>query len=76
MCKYEEVNERYFVCCYDRLYVEDSRFLIVEPKFHVSKLSFESTLEIARSVGMEQVSEPKFSFDRAVLLKFASGKRV
>ena len=21
-CKYEEVNERYFVCCYDRLYVE------------------------------------------------------
>jgi ubiquinone/menaquinone biosynthesis C-methylase UbiE len=52
----------------------DSRFLIVEPKFHVSKPNFESTLEIARSVGLELVSEPKFSFDRAVLLKLASEK--
>lgn len=47
----------------------DGRFLIVEPKFHVSKSNFNSTLEIARSVGLEQVSEPRFSFDRAVLLK-------
>lgn len=50
----------------------DGRFLIVEPKFHVSKSDFDSTLEVARSVGLEQVSGPKFSFDRAVLLKPAS----
>lgn len=53
----------------------DGRFLIVEPKFHVSKSNFDSTLEIARSVGMEQISEPRSSFDRAVLLKLAPGKR-
>jgi SAM-dependent methyltransferase len=52
----------------------DGRFLIVEPKFHVSESSFDITLKIARSVGLEQVSKPKFSFDRAVLLKLASGK--
>lgn len=47
----------------------DGRFLIVEPKFHVSKSNFDSTLEITRSLGLEQVSEPKFSFNRAALLK-------
>ncbi|MEN6292082.1 MAG: class I SAM-dependent methyltransferase [Methanobacterium sp.] len=52
----------------------DGRFLIVEPKFHVSESNFESTLELARSVGLEQVSKPKFSFDRAVLLKLAPRK--
>jgi len=46
----------------------DSRFLIVEPKFHVSKPSFESTLEIARSVGLEQVYEPKFSLEINILI--------
>lgn len=54
----------------------DGRFLIVEPKFHVSESSFDSTLEIARSVGLEQISKPKFSLGRAVLMKPASGKRV
>ena len=47
----------------------DGRFLIVEPKFHVSKSDFDSTLEVARSVGLEQVSEPKLSLSRAALLK-------
>ncbi|MCQ1536803.1 class I SAM-dependent methyltransferase [Methanosarcina sp. KYL-1] len=47
----------------------EGRFLIVEPKFHVSKSDFESTLEVARSVGLKQVSKPGISFDRAVLLK-------
>jgi ubiquinone/menaquinone biosynthesis C-methylase UbiE len=53
----------------------DGRFLIVEPKFHVSKSDFDSTLEVARSVGLEQVSGPKFSFDRAVLLKLGSREK-
>ena len=47
----------------------DGRFLIVEPKFHVSKIDFDSTLKIARSVGLEHISEPKLSLSRAALLK-------
>lgn len=47
----------------------DGGFLIVEPKFHVSKSEFENTLGVARSVGLAQISEPKISFSRAVLLK-------
>ena len=54
----------------------DGRFLIVEPKFHVSKSDFDSTLEVARSVGLEQVSEPKISFSRAALLKPDSRKKL
>ena len=50
----------------------DGRFLIVEPKFHVSKSEFDSTLEVARSAGLEQVSEPKISLSRAALLRSAS----
>lgn len=52
----------------------EGRFLIVEPKFHVSKFDFDSTLEVARSAGLEQISEPKISFDRTVLLKPDSRK--
>jgi ubiquinone/menaquinone biosynthesis C-methylase UbiE len=47
----------------------DGRFLIVEPKLHVSKSEFDSTLRIARSAGLEQISEPKIIFSRAALLK-------
>jgi ubiquinone/menaquinone biosynthesis C-methylase UbiE len=46
----------------------DGRFLIVEPKFHVSKPDFDSTLKIAQSAGLEQVSEPRILFSRAALL--------
>ncbi len=47
----------------------DGRLLIVEPIFHVSESAFDSTLKIARSVGLEQISEPKILFSRAALLK-------
>jgi ubiquinone/menaquinone biosynthesis C-methylase UbiE len=46
----------------------DGRFLIVEPKFHVSKPDFDSTLKVAQSVGLKQISEPKILFSRAALL--------
>jgi len=54
----------------------DGRFLIVEPKFHVLKSDFASTLEVAQSVGLEQVSEPKLSLSRTVLLKPAAREKV
>ena len=46
----------------------DGRFLIVEPKFHVSKPDFDSTLKVAKSAGLKQISEPKILFSRAALL--------
>jgi ubiquinone/menaquinone biosynthesis C-methylase UbiE len=47
----------------------DGKFLIVEPKFHVSESDFDDTLKIARSAGLEQISEPKIFLSRAALLK-------
>ena len=49
------------------------RFLIVEPKLHVSKSSFEETVEIAQSTGLILISRPKILFSRAVLLQKNSG---
>lgn len=45
------------------------KFLIVEPKFHVSKPSFEETVEVAESIGLKLISRPKVLFSRAVLLQ-------
>jgi SAM-dependent methyltransferase len=46
----------------------DGKLLIVEPKFHVSKPDFDSTLKVAQSAGLKQISEPKVLFSRAALL--------
>ncbi|MDW5555466.1 class I SAM-dependent methyltransferase [Methanosarcina sp.] len=46
----------------------DGRLLIVEPKIHVSKPDFDSTLKVAQSAGLKQISEPKILFSRAALL--------
>ena len=45
------------------------RFLIVEPKLHVSKSSFEETVEIAESTGLRLISRPEVFFSRAALLQ-------
>jgi ubiquinone/menaquinone biosynthesis C-methylase UbiE len=47
------------------------RLLIVEPKLHVSKSSFEETAEVAVSNGLRLISRPKVHFSRAVLLERA-----
>ena len=44
------------------------KFLIVEPKFHISKTAFDETVKIAQSAGLKLVSTPKVFFSRAVLL--------
>jgi ubiquinone/menaquinone biosynthesis C-methylase UbiE len=48
-----------------------SRFLVVEPKLHVSASSFDNTLKIARAGGLAPVSEPKVRLSRAVLFSVA-----
>ncbi len=45
------------------------RFLIVEPKHHVSKPSFEETVEVAIASGLRLVSRPKVFFSMAALLQ-------
>ncbi|HUV03455.1 MAG TPA: class I SAM-dependent methyltransferase [Desulfobacteria bacterium] len=48
-----------------------SRFLVVEPKLHVSASSFDNTIKIARACGLVPVSEPKVRLSRAVLFTVA-----
>jgi ubiquinone/menaquinone biosynthesis C-methylase UbiE len=47
----------------------EGKFLIVEPKIHVSKSSFEETINMAQSAGLRPVSRPKVLFSRTVLLQ-------
>jgi ubiquinone/menaquinone biosynthesis C-methylase UbiE len=47
----------------------NGRFLIVEPKLHVSKSSFEETVEVAESTGLRLISRPKVLLSRAALLQ-------
>ena len=44
------------------------KFLIVEPKFHVSSKSFEEMIHRSKTVGFEIADRPKVFFSRAVLL--------
>ncbi|MDQ1253905.1 MAG: hypothetical protein QG646_3111 [Euryarchaeota archaeon] len=46
----------------------EGRFLIVEPKGHVSESDFDDTLKVARSAGLKQISAPKVLFSRTALL--------
>lgn len=45
------------------------KLLIVEPKFHVSALSFQKTLDAARLAGLKEVSSPNIRFSRSVLFE-------
>ena len=46
----------------------DGAFLIVEPKFHVSKNRFHAMLKAAKKVGFKEASHPQILFSRAVVL--------
>ncbi len=45
------------------------RFLIVEPKFHVSGPSFEETVGVAVAAGLKLISRPNVTLSRAALLQ-------
>ncbi|MFH1501249.1 MAG: class I SAM-dependent methyltransferase [archaeon] len=46
----------------------DSKLLVIEPSFHVSKKEFKDTLNTAQRLGFKVISNPKFFLSRAVLL--------
>jgi ubiquinone/menaquinone biosynthesis C-methylase UbiE len=50
----------------------EARFLVVEPKLHVSASDFQKTVDLARSVGFKLCAEPQVSFSRAVLFSLNS----
>lgn len=43
------------------------RFLLVEPKGHVTRSEFARTVDIAKTVGFTSIAEPAVAFSRAVL---------
>jgi ubiquinone/menaquinone biosynthesis C-methylase UbiE len=45
------------------------RFLLVEPKLHVSAADYSRTVEIAQRVGLMPVSEPRVALSRSTLLQ-------
>lgn len=45
------------------------RLLLVEPKFHVTRKSFERTVELCRGAGFRLLSEPAVSLSRAVRME-------
>jgi len=50
----------------------NGQMLIIEPKFHVSKNSFASMIEIIKSTGLETADMPKAFLSRAILFKNTS----
>jgi len=47
----------------------NGKALIVEPKFHVSKKSFEETEELVKKLGFEVIERPKLFISRAIVLR-------
>jgi ubiquinone/menaquinone biosynthesis C-methylase UbiE len=47
----------------------EGRFLLVEPRGHVSASDFERSVAVAAKAGMNVLSQPRLAFSRAVLLE-------
>lgn len=45
----------------------EARFLVVEPKLHVSASDFQKTVDSARAVGLKPFTEPEVRMSRAIL---------
>jgi ubiquinone/menaquinone biosynthesis C-methylase UbiE len=49
-----------------------AKFLVAEPKLHVSRAAFEKLLEEARAVGLVELDRPKVGLSRAAVLEARS----
>jgi len=52
----------------------DAKFLVVEPKGHVSESNFETTISIAENTGFAKLENPKIFRSRTILLQKKGGK--
>jgi ubiquinone/menaquinone biosynthesis C-methylase UbiE len=66
---HEVPNKEKFLREVSSLLKPHGRFLIVEPKIHVSWASFEDTLEAAESAGLRLICRPSVFFSRTALLQ-------
>ena len=66
---HEVENKKGFFSEIKTLMKKNTKILIVEPLFHVSKNAFEETLSIAEDVGLKIVKRPKVNLSRAAFLK-------
>lgn len=64
---HETSNVARFMSEVSSFLAQRGRLLLVEPKFHVSAGAYERTVELARAVGLQPVTEPRIAFSRATL---------
>jgi ubiquinone/menaquinone biosynthesis C-methylase UbiE len=57
-----------FLCQVAALLKPGARFLLVEPRLHVTGEQFSRTVQIARAAGLQPCAEPGIMLSRAVLL--------
>jgi ubiquinone/menaquinone biosynthesis C-methylase UbiE len=69
---HEVPNRRAFLSQISRLMKSDARFLMIEPKHHVTPELYESILGDATSAGLEKFAEIKIAFSRGVVFKLTS----
>ena len=64
---HEVPNRRSFLAEVRNLLKPEARFLVVEPKLHVSAADLQHTVELAGSVGLHPLAKPKVGISRSVL---------
>lgn len=69
---HEVPDQRAFLSEVRSVLKPSGRFLIAEPRVHVSSARFRDMVEVARVTGFEVVSEPRVRFSRAVVLSLPS----
>lgn len=66
---HEVPNKRALFESFKSLLTKEGTILIVEPKFHVSQVTFEQMVKTLEKVGFKVIDTPRIKFSRAVLLK-------
>ena len=66
---HEVRNQKKFIEELTSILKSDGMILIIEPKFHVSKKAFETTVSMTKEIGFSVIDNPKVFFSRAVVLK-------
>lgn len=66
---HEVENKKGFFQGLKKLMKPNTKLLIAEPVFHVSKNSFEDTISVAEDLGFKITTRPKILLSRAVLLE-------
>jgi len=66
---HEVGNRKRFLSQIAALMKPDAKFLIVEPKLHVSFLNFTESLNLARESGLEIISRPNIFISNAAVLE-------